>query len=482
MAVPIPISKGKQKKISLLKKKHERDIIHENTFSHALLHKLSTSGRKNNEKTLTVTGTGDALFVAPFPDAYDNELQKIAEYIQSCDVRLTNLETNLSDFEYFGNAYSGGTWINTKRDYIAYLKKYGFDFYGNANNHAMDYGHNGLLSTVRALDDNGLCHAGTGKSLADASKPAVFVKNGQKIAVFAVDASMESASKAGNATNDIIARPGVNFLRHDTYYHVTEEQMAQLKAIADATRINFTRNFNINTGFGTPDPAGQFAFGDTVFVTDHTKPVSECNKKDLARILADIEKAKAENDYVFVLVHCHDNDGTAVTNPPAYLRQFCHACIDSGVSAVFGGGCHQLRGIEIYKNCPVFYSLGDFIYQGLRVEYLPADFMEKYGTDIYASAEKALFDRSRNNTVGLHLMKENYQTVLPKIEFENGVMTRLELQPVYLNFDAEDHRNGLPAIAEGEEAEQIISIVKTLSAQYGTTFSIEDTKMVLSTR
>ncbi len=432
------------------------------------------------KKTLTVTGTGDALFVAPFPEIYTEDLQGVADYIQSCDVRLTNLETNLSDFEYFGNAYSGGTWINTKRTYIDDLKKYGFDFYGNANNHAMDYGHNGLLSTVKTLDDNGLLHAGTGKSLSDAGKPAVFVRNGQKIAVLAVDASMNLASKAGNATNDIMARPGVNYLRHDTYYHVTEEQMAQLKAIAADTHINFTRNFNINTGFGTPDPQGQFVFGNTVFVTDRSKPNSACNEKDLARIVEDIKKAKAENDYVFVLVHCHDNDGTAVTNPPEYLRQFCHVCIDNGVSAVFGGGCHQLRGIEVYKNCPVFYSLGDFIYQGLRVEYLPADFMEQFGTDIYASAQKALFDRSRNNTVGLHLMKENYQTVLPKIEFENGVMKRLELQPIYLNFDAEDHRNGLPKIAVSEEAEQIISVVERLSAQYGTKFNVENGKMVFT--
>ena len=61
-----------------------------------------------SEDKITVTGTGDSLFVAPFPAAYDSMLEKIASFIGSCDVRLTNLETNLSNFEFCGNAYSGG--------------------------------------------------------------------------------------------------------------------------------------------------------------------------------------------------------------------------------------------------------------------------------------------------------------------------------------------------------------------------------------
>lgn len=245
---------------------------------------------------LTVTGTGDSLFVAPFPKNYDDELNQVADYIKSCDVKITNLETNLSDFEFYGNAYSGGTWINTKRDYLKYLKQFGFDYYGTANNHAMDYGHNGLLSTIKTLDDNKLLHSGTGKSLKDASKPATFIANGQKIAIFAVDTSFEVASKAGNGTNDIIARPGVNFLRHNEYFHITEAQMQSLKEIAKYSHINYVRELLINTGFSTKDPEGQFVFGGKTFTTDSTKPTSECNKTDLDRIINDIKKAKESKD------------------------------------------------------------------------------------------------------------------------------------------------------------------------------------------
>ena len=57
-------------------------------------------------KRLSVTGTGDSLFVADFPAEYDAELSEIAKVIGENDIKITNLETNVSEFGDFGNAYS----------------------------------------------------------------------------------------------------------------------------------------------------------------------------------------------------------------------------------------------------------------------------------------------------------------------------------------------------------------------------------------
>ena len=428
---------------------------------------------------LSVTGTGDSLFVAKFPAEYDQAIKPVAEFIQNCDVKLTNLETNLSDFEYFGNAYSGGTWINTRRHYLEELFRFGFNFFGTANNHCMDYSYNGLLSTIDTLDRYGVAHAGTGRSLEDAAKPAVLEAQGQKIAVFAVDCSFNDASRAGRATPWQPARPGVNFLRHDTAYTVSEEDMAALKKIAEKTRINYNREQLIATGYRTPDKEGFFVLGDTRFTTKPNIPVTSCNAKDKKRLTDAIREAKKAYDYVFIMVHCHSNDDVREENPAEYWKEFAHACIDAGVSAVFGGGCHRLRGIEIYKNVPIFYSLGDFIYQGLKVEYLPADFMEKYDADITLPAEQALLVRSRGNKIGLHCNKLNYQTCLPRLEFEDGKMTSFSLMPVYLNFDRKDDMNGLPTPAEGKEAEEICNILNELSAPFGVQLKLENGMLVL---
>ena len=79
-------------------------------------------------KKLTVTATGDALFVAKFPTYYDEQKNSLKEFINSHALKITNLETNLSDFGHFANAYSGGTWINTPKEYFSHLSSLALTF------------------------------------------------------------------------------------------------------------------------------------------------------------------------------------------------------------------------------------------------------------------------------------------------------------------------------------------------------------------
>ena len=125
--------------------------------------------------------------------------------------------------------------------------------------------------------------------------------------------------------------------------------------------------------------------------------------------------------------------------------------------------------LEDQKN----YSLGDFIYQGLVVEELPADFKEKFNIDINASAYEALMARAQGGGVGLHCFKNNYQSLLPKIDYENGVIKKITLAPLYLNFDKKDEYNGLPTIAKDNEAKEIYELITQLSNPYGTKFSFD---------
>ena len=424
-------------------------------------------------KKLTVTGTGDALFVAKFPSYYNDQRAEITNFINKHQLKITNLETNLSDFGDYANAYSGGTWINTPKEYFDDLKSLGFNFYGTANNHCMDYSHHGMLSTIAELEKHGLAHAGTGKDLEDASKPAILQIDGVKVAIIAVDASFEPASRAGNPTPNFIGRPGVNYLRHSTAYKVKEEQFEWLKQIAKDTRINYTRDFNIATGYVNPDPEGVFVLGGTTFTTKDG-PTTKCNAKDKQRLLNQVKQLKEENDYVFVQIHCHDDDNVSHANPPEYLVEFCRACIDNGASAIFGGGCHELRPIEIYNGKPIMYSLGDFIYQGPQVEKLPADFMEQFDADLNLTAKEALYVRSRGGKVGLHLNKENYLSVLPSIEFEGENLVNIKFLPIGLNFDKKDLTNGLPMVAEELEQKEILDVLNNISKAFNTEFYLKD--------
>lgn len=426
--------------------------------------------------TIKVVAAGDSLFTADFPAEYETIRGPLDAYLSDSDVRITNLETNLSDFGSFANQYSGGTWLNTRKELFPYLASFGFNFFGNANNHTMDYSYAGLLSTVDFLDEKGVAHAGTGRSLDEAERPAILkLAGGKTAAIFSVDASMELPSTAGRASKTFRARPGVNYLRHDAVFTVTEKEMDDLKRIAASTGINACRDGEIGAGYMAPDPEGTFVFGDTAFTTKTGTPRSKCNEKDLLRLTGNIEKAKAENDLVFILVHSHDEEGTDEVEPPAYLKEFCRAAIDAGASAVFGGGVHILRGLELYRGKPIFYSLGDFIYQGPLIEYLPPEFMEKYGLDVDASAKEALWVRSRGGKIGLSTNEKNYLSVVPKLTFDGDAMTDLLLMPIRLTFQTGDEsRDGLPYFAEGDEGKRVFDRFAKASLALGTELVYEN--------
>lgn len=80
---------------------------------------------------------------------------------------------------------------------------------------------------------------------------------------------------------------------------------------------------------------------------------------DEKKIVAKITKAKKQSDFVIVNIHWGKE----------YQKQFnktqqniAHVMIDAGADAVIGHHPHVVQGVEIYKNKPIFYSLGNFIF------------------------------------------------------------------------------------------------------------------------
>jgi poly-gamma-glutamate synthesis protein (capsule biosynthesis protein) len=83
----------------------------------------------------------------------------------------------------------------------------GFNLLTLANNHTLDYGQEGLLDTLAALDRSGIAHVGAGRTAAEAHRPILLTVRGLRIAVLSyVNVSNDSRSnwqaesmKAGQA-------------------------------------------------------------------------------------------------------------------------------------------------------------------------------------------------------------------------------------------------------------------------------------------
>jgi poly-gamma-glutamate synthesis protein (capsule biosynthesis protein) len=151
------------------------------------------------------------------------------------------------------------------------------------------------------------------------------------------------------------------------------------------------------------------------------------------------------------------------------LEDFARTCIDCGAHAVIGHGPHVLRGIEIYKNRPIFYSLGDFVLQNENITKAPADYFEFYGLPADATMHDLYKTRSADFTRGLQTKREAFETVIPYWEMENGEVTKLTLLAAELGFGLPRSRSGWPAPAKDAS---ILERLAEFSKVYGTKLDV----------
>ncbi|SDB40811.1 poly-gamma-glutamate synthesis protein (capsule biosynthesis protein) [Pseudobutyrivibrio sp. YE44] len=80
---------------------------------------------------------------------------------------------------------------------------------------------------------------------------------------------------------------------------------------------------------------------------------------DETDLLNSITAAKQQVDYLFVMVHWGVEHTIELTD---YQPNDAHKFIDAGADAVIGMHSHCLQPIEMYNGKPIFYSLGNFIF------------------------------------------------------------------------------------------------------------------------
>lgn len=76
-------------------------------------------------------------------------------------------------------------------------------------------------------------------------------------------------------------------------------------------------------------------------------------------LLKEIEKLSEKNDYVIVFVHWGIE---RAEHPESYQRALGKQFLDAGADLVIGAHPHVLQGVEYYKEKPIVYSLGNFVF------------------------------------------------------------------------------------------------------------------------
>ena len=420
------------------------------------------------------TAVGDMLIQRVISTEYDG-FKEVSEYIKKGDARFFNFESIIYREGIWGNQFNGGSFHNSDPRTLDIAKEYGFNMMTFANNHTFDWGYGGLISTLDALKKTDFVHSGVGMNLDDAAAPAYLDTPNARVALISMASSIAGPSAmAGRQSRRIPGRPGVNALRTNKYIEVTKEQFSVLSEISEVSGVNDGIRISRAEGYtALKENDDTVEFGKMVEfrLGDKTKYHATLNEKDMARLEQSICEAKSQADYILISIHSHELTGEAKGNPSEFLEEFAHRCIDMGAHAVLGHGPHLLRPLEIYKNRPIFYSLGDFMLHNESVTFAPEDMYEKYGLTSDDPLCEIYRKRSRNYTVGLLTDKRMMEAVIPYFEMENGELKKLEFLPIELGYGEPRYRLGNPRVCKDRG---IIERYALMSARYGTKISVDE--------
>lgn len=244
---------------------------------------------------------GQALIEHALPEDQWPGRRAVARELAKADLGFTNLETVVRGPRAGAPTREALTLHTAQPAVLDALKAMNIRLLATANNHAFDLGSGGILDTVDAIERAGLISAGSGGDLARAAAPAYARTAGGAVALVAF--ATGKVREGGAATSK---RPGVNELRRDA--------------------------------------AGQ--------------PVEE----DATRVLSAIAEARRRAEVVIAYQHNHDWEPNQA-DVPAWQRAFARRCVDAGASVFVGHGVPLLQGVEIHHGAPLFYGLGNFVFQ-----------------------------------------------------------------------------------------------------------------------
>jgi poly-gamma-glutamate synthesis protein (capsule biosynthesis protein) len=378
---------------------------------------------------LTITLTGQSMIRSAVRATAPSAVPVIQGLLKG-DVIFTNLEAAVAER---GEATQEGRGFLTPPEALDALAALGFNLLALSGNHAFDLKATGIRNTLRESDSRKIVHAGTGNNIAEAAAPGLLHTPKGTIALIASASGLIAPGAGATAT-----QPGVNELR-----------------VKAGERDNEA----------TEDLPGGL---------DNTPHLD-----DARRILQSIRDARGRADLVIVYQHNHVFGSHAFSTiftegmperlaPNAWLKKWTHDEIDAGADVVVMHGAPLLHGVEIYRGRPIFYDLGNFVYN------VPP-------TLTYIDEPMA------------------WESVVASVQFESRsqggshdpsqrlALRSITLRPVVLNPLGEGepdvhspytsnrflHTRGLPAPATGARAGYILQRVADASRPLGTTIEVK---------
>ena len=407
---------------------------------------------------------GDTILTVPWSADRDPDFYRLIGEIRAADVAIVNLETLIHEFRGYPQADSGGTYMAAPPVVAEELRWAGVDLVGHANNHTFDYGAIGVLENLEHVTAAGLLLAGSGPDLQAARAPRFFAQPKGTVALVSMSSTFAPYGKASAARSDLHGRPGLNPLSVTGETVITIPRSAadvlrRLAKLAGFTGDRFT--------YPRFELAGlQFEVGGEYDFAHGLRPV----ERDRIANLEAIEAAAEAADVVVASLHYHGSGD--------WLRGFAHEALERGADVFYVHGQHKVFGVEVAAGRPIFYGLGDFVYQNALVAPLPTEFYERYGLGDDATPQEAQAARTLNGTRSHASKRWAFEGVAASLCFKEGALSEARLLPVDLNYDARPPVRGRPHLADPALGARIVEKMRAASEPFGTRLDFDGSRGV----
>jgi poly-gamma-glutamate synthesis protein (capsule biosynthesis protein) len=418
--------------------------------------------------TFSLALTGDSMITRGALISSDDRALALGELIRGADVAFTNLEVVATDVRGY---HSTGPFTPSLVAPAAVLDELVglFDVVSFANNHTLNLGIDGLLDTMRGLRTRGIACAGVGETLSEASVPAYVDRPTGSVGVVACATTFTSGDEATRPSDTMIGRPGLNPVRHLSRLGVTAAQLESLVQVHRQLGLQEQLDYLRDMRFLPPiDPADTLLFGERFFVADQPCRRTTCTPQDLDRMRKWVAEAKARSRVALVSVHSHES-GASLVEPAEFLVDFAHQMIDAGADAVVGHGPHRVRGIEMYRGRPIFYSLGNFVAES-ELAMLSSHSYDVFG----ASDDLTPHEVVGGARVGFADHEDYWRSVVPMLHFGADRLERIALHPISRGHERPEHERGRPSISDGPVAAAVLDDLEALSAPFGTVIRADE--------
>ena len=259
-----------------------------------------------NKENVSIAVTGDVMFARNMEGVLSMDsspFEGVSDVTSNVNLLLINFENAATTSE---NAVKGDVPLKCNPSYVPLAKANNLTVAALANNHAFDYGIDGMKDTVKNLKDADITPIGAGNTEEEAHQAVVKEVNGRKITI-------------------------LNYMDSNNFAEYSQEVMPIANGSAP--------------GYSAYDSS------------DAQKQIGEHNDSDL------------------IIAYMHYGNEYS-TSPNEDQIRMSHELIDYGADVVIGAHPHVTQGIEMYNGKPIFYSLGNFIFDQSNEETHTAYFVK----------------------------------------------------------------------------------------------------------